>query len=312
MTNNLVFLNSSQMYIPESIEDCALDYESLSHAVKTLAQQHSELKSNIRALKSPIHKIYRKIKRRLFGHQEHSVDEVINFQLSVIRQIRANLESQAQRGRKKLEFIVNYSTTQGEMLESSNSYKYNEGPLIIKEKQEIESRKEELLREDKTKPGYYKKEQEIKERARGYHEHLHKYDLAARAVKDILAQRQHTDCDEAILRYAVHSSEVIIAITKRIEGQMSAIRGAYDCVLKQYKSYPHLVKALDNQHAYISNIDGVLADNQSTMEAIANSPETIKPSYSTSRLEAMVETMQISSELRREEVENNSTSVFTE
>lgn len=296
-------MNEYSLVLADNIKDCTFDYDELSGSVKELVKMHAELETQIKSIKTPLRKAYTKLKRALFGQPKHSVDEIMNMQLSIIRQIRRALQFQSKKTRTKLESVVNYSEALDNELEKSIQYRLQENPILEQLKKELDENSLVMQKQDKKQPGYFEKDSEANKKLREYKEKLHNYDLATEAVLDILQQREYLNLQEEIVRNTVYTSERLADKTIRIENQLSVIRGMYDSVLKQHKLYLALYHALGCQKTYLANLDDILMTGQQVMETIATKSQTINTFHKNPKLEGFQELTQFSSIDRREEKE---------
>lgn len=296
-------MSEYNLILAENIQDCSLDYQELEGSVKNLMQMHGDLESQIREMKTPLHKLYARLKRSLFGVPKHSVEEVMNMQLMIIRQIRRALEFNSNKTRSKLDAIINYSEASDKNIEENLQYWAKEKPALEEARKILESISSAIQKEDKTKQGFFEKEHEYKKTLREYKENAHKYDLAADAVLDLLQQRKYLSLQEEIIRNTVHTSERLAEKTRRIESQLSIVRGLYDSVLKQHKLYATLYHAICAQKTYISNLDEILMNGQQVMEQIATRSSALNGFNENPRLEGISENIEYANFDRRSEKE---------
>ena len=299
----MLMMTEYSMVLAENIQDCSLDYQELEGSVKNLMQMHDGLETQIREMKTPFHKFYAKLKRSLFGAPKHSAEEVMNMQLMIIRQIRRALEFNSNKTRTKLDTIINYSEASDLKIEENLQYRAREKPRLEETRKILETLSSTIQKEDKTKQGFFEKEHDYKKVLRGYKENTHKYDLATDAVLDLLQQGKYLGLQEEIIRNTVHTSERLSEKTRRIENQISIVKGLYDSVLKQHKLYVTLYQAICAQKTYISNLDDILMNGQQVMEQIATKSNVLNGFNENPRLEGISENIEYVNLDRRSEKE---------
>lgn len=296
-------MNEYNLILAENVQDCSLDYQELEGSVKNLMQMHEDLEAQIREMKTPFHKFYAKLKRSLFGAPKHPVEEVMNMQLMIIRQIRRALEFNSNKTRSKLDTIISYSEASDLKIGENLQYRAKEKPVLEETRKALDAFSLTIQKEDKTIAGFFKKEHEYKRTLREYKEDAHKYDLATDSALDLLQQRKYLGLQEEIIRNTVHTSERLSEKTRRIENQIAIVKGLYDSVLKQHKLYITLYQAICAQKTYISNLDEILMNGQQVMEQIATRSNSLNNFHENPRLEGLSENIEYVNFDRRSEKE---------
>lgn len=291
------------MVLAENIADCSMDYDALSGSIKGLMVMHHELEAHAKAVGTPLHKAYAKLKRLIFKKPKHTVEEVMNMQIFAIKAICRDLSFQVKKTRKKFSAIVDYSEGADSRILESLAYISRVKPVLGDARKTLEEQKTGIEMRDKQSENYFSCEHELKHALRQYQEQQHQCDLATDAVIDLMQQRGYLASQEDVIRSTAYLSERLLEKAKRIESQMSLIKGMYDSVLRQHKSYIDLYRALSDQKAYIDNLDEILMEGRHTMSQIASRSVALNAFHENNRLESVVESMHLESDDSREERE---------
>lgn len=293
------------MILTENLQDVSLDYDELTTSVKELTKMHTELEINTAYLKSPLAKTYAKIKRAIGAAPRYTVEEVLSVQLMIIRQLRKTSESQALKTRVKLDKMVFYAEESDLKILEGLNYRESSAPNLEKAKQEIIEidKTLEKLKIGKSEEGYIKKKHEKNKLMRAYLESSHLFDLASESAFDLFKQNQYLELQENVIRNTVYTAERLAEKTKRIENQITLIKGIYDSVLKQQKLYTDLYRALTAQREYIKGLDNILVFGQQTMASISSRSETLNSFYENPNTENLMDLIETSDQDRRSDLE---------
>ncbi len=268
--------NSLIPLMQNSLESCVIEYDDIKKELKELFGNCEKLDLEISSIKSPFHKIYYKIKKKLFKQEYPTVEDLITIQQKLIKGIRQTLEQQLMKTEKSYGLIQQYSNNLDENLANYLNSKSKQKKCINKLKEELIKSKSELFSIEKSSPDYYHKRNEVKELLRHYKINSSSYTRNNEAIKDTLMMVSDITYREELISLSLEQSKSIVESSKRYEEFLGIIRCAYSDFIKQTKLYAALFSTIKRSKDFIQELDRIVLYGEKEITNYSNKLSTQK------------------------------------